>query len=157
VQNKRWAAHPTGEHCPLPPRSVTIAELSFTLRGRKTGKKQELTRVEGSEGKGIVGKWTDNDYTRTKQVMHFTANMNCYFSVPMFSLTGFLSANSDRLTKEFPKKGTGSGNGRSRKTLFALTRTDGTKVEKYKRKKWIVEQNAPHIVVKGRGGASNKW
>ena len=44
----------SGENCPLQPQSVTISEQTLTLTDPKTGKKQELTRVKGSQGKGIV-------------------------------------------------------------------------------------------------------
>lgn len=115
--------------------NVTIAGQNLTLTDQKTGKKQELTRVKGSDGKGIVGKWMGDHYTGAKQVMHFTSNMNCYFSVPMMSLVGNFTLNGDTLTVEFPGKGRTEWKWDVADDILTMTKADGTKVEKYKRKK----------------------
>jgi len=125
----------TGENCPLPPQTFTIAGDTLTLIDPKSEKKQKLTRVKNSVGEGIIGKWTGDHYTGTKQVMHFTTNMNCYFSVPMMSLTGTFSINRDILTMENPKKGKTEWNWEIVDDVLTMTRIGGTKVEKYKRKR----------------------
>jgi len=125
----------TGENCPLPPQAFTIAGDILTLTDPQSEKKQTLTRVKGSEGEGIVGKWTGDHYTGTKQVMHFTTNMNCYFSVPMLSLTGSFTLDGNTLTEEFPKKGKTEWKWEVKDDVLTMTKADGSKTEKYKRKK----------------------
>ena len=118
-----------------PPQAFTIAGDTLTLTEPQSDKKQTLTRVKGSEGEGIVGKWTGDHYTGAKQVMHFTTNMNCYFSVPMLSLTGSFTLDGGKLTEEFPKKGKTEWKWEVKDDVLTMTKTDGSKTEKYKRKK----------------------
>jgi len=124
-----------GENCPLPPQTFTIAGDTLTLTNPKSEKEQKLTRVKNSGGDGIVGKWTGDHYTGAKQVMHFTTNMNCYFSVPIISLTGYFSLDGNKLTEEFPKKGKTEWKWEVKDDVLTMTKTDGSKTEKYKRQK----------------------
>lgn len=125
----------SGENCSLAPQNFNVAENILTLTDPQTGKEQKLTRVKGSEGEGIVGKWTGDHYTAAKQVMHFTTNMNCYFSVPMLSSVGSFSLEGDMLTEEFPEQGKSKWKWEIKEDILTLTETDASKTEKYKRKR----------------------
>jgi hypothetical protein len=120
---------------PVQSLDFTITGTTLTLTNSKTGKKEELTRVKGSEGKGLVGKWIGDHYTGQKQIMHFTTNMNCYLSVPFQSVSGSFSVVGDTLTEEFPNEGKTEWKWEIAEDVFTLTKKSGNKTEKYKRKK----------------------
>lgn len=125
----------TEENSPLPSQAFKIEGDTLTITEPNSQKEQRLTRVKDSEGDGIVGKWIGDHYTGAKQVMHFTTNMNCYFSVPMLSLTGSFSLNGNTLTEEFPKEGKTEWTWEVKDDVLTMTKMDGSKMEKYERQK----------------------
>lgn len=101
----------------------------------KTGKKQKLTRVQGDPLSNILGKWVGDHYTGSKQCMHFTQGLNCYFSVPFGQAQGTYKVNGDTYIEESAEKGKTEWKISIRGDLLTLTKTDGSKIEEYKKKK----------------------
>jgi hypothetical protein len=81
--------------------AITNDTLTLTVKDEPS---QTLTRVKGTEGKGIVGKWTGKHSTGKQQVMDFTTKMNCYLSVPFQSETGTFAIVGNTLTEKFQNK-----------------------------------------------------
>lgn len=125
----------TGEDSPTPPQAIKIEGDTLTLTDPKSKKEQNFTRVKNSECDGIVGKWVGDYDTGAKQIIHFTTNLNCYYSVQMLSLTGSYSIDGNKLTEEFPGKGQTEWKWDVKNDILTMTKTDGSKIEKYERKK----------------------
>ena len=111
----------------------TITNDTLRLTDPKVRQPQKLTRAKGTEGQGLVGKWTGKHYTGGQQVMDFTTNMNCYLSVPFQSVTGSFSIKGDTLTEEFKNKDK-TWNWKIANGVLTFTESSGSKTENYKRK-----------------------
>jgi hypothetical protein len=59
------------------------------------GQNMELTRIEGVNNTGIIGKWTGNHYTGSKQIIDFTASQKEFLSVPMRTKKGTYEMKDD--------------------------------------------------------------
>ena len=112
-----------------------ISNSDLLLHEIKTGKKQKLTRVQGDPLPNITGKWVGDHYTGGKQCMHFTEGLNCYFSVPFGQAQGTYKVNGDTYIEESAEKGKTEWKISIRGDLLTLTKTDGSKIEEYKKKK----------------------
>ena len=107
---------------------------NLILKNIERGKELELTRVQGDPLPSIIGKWVGDHYTGGKQCMHFTKGLNCYFSVPFEQVKATYKVNGDTYTEKYPE-GTSEWKIGIEGDLLTLTKTDGSKVEKYRKKK----------------------
>lgn len=114
---------------------ITLSGSQMILKDKATGQEQKLTRMDGSSGSGIVGKWTGGHYTGGKQIMDFTTNLNCYFSVPMMTAIEPYTVKGSTLTEESERKGTTSWTWVIQNDILTLTKVGTNKVERYKKKK----------------------
>ena len=114
---------------------VIFSGSQMTLKDKATGQEQKLTRMDGPSGSGIVGKWTGSHYTGGKQIMDFTTNLNCYFSVPMMTAKEPYSVKGSTLTEESERKGTTAWTWVIQDDILTLTKVGTNKVERYKKKK----------------------
>lgn len=112
----------------------TITGNTLTFTDRKMREGQKLDRVDGVGGRGLVGRWAGKHYTGGKQVMHFTANMNCYLSVPQQEMTGTFTVTGNSLTEELPQEGTRSWKWGMADGVLTLTDPSGSNSEQYERK-----------------------
>jgi len=108
---------------------------NLILKNTKGGEAQELTRVQGEPLPNIIGKWVGDHYTGKKQCIHFTKGLNCYFSVPFEQVKGTYKVNGDTYTEEFSEKEKTEWKISIENDLLTLTKKDGSKVEKYRKKK----------------------
>jgi hypothetical protein len=114
---------------------ITFSGSDLFLKEIKTGKVQKLTRVDGEPKPSIVGKWVGNHYTGGKQCMHFTKGLNCYFSVPFGQAKGSYKVNGDTYFEESAEKGKTEWKISIKGDLLTLKKTDGSKIEEYKKKR----------------------
>jgi len=119
-----------------------LSEQEFKFSGSdlvfteiKTGKGQKLTRVEGDPQPNIIGKWVGDHYTGSKQCMHFTKGLNCYFSVPFVQAKGTYKVNGDTYIEESAEKGKTEWKICISGDLLKLTKKDSSKIEEYRKKK----------------------
>ncbi len=70
---------------------IEITDTKLIISNEAT--QSELTRISGDSNSGIIGKWTGNHYTGSKQTMYFTTNQNEYFTLPMSSEEGTYKIN----------------------------------------------------------------
>ena len=113
----------------------TITNDTLTLTAKDDEGAQTLTRVKGTEGKGLVGKWTGKHSTGGQQVMDFTTKMNCYLSVPFQSETGTFAIEGNTLTEKFQNKDKDkTWNWKIADGVLTLTEPSTSKTENFKRK-----------------------
>lgn len=63
---------------------VNSTKLIFINNDKNT----ELTRIAGDNNTGIIGKWSGDHDTGSKQIIDFTASEDMYLSVPMTTRQG---------------------------------------------------------------------
>jgi len=124
---------------PQEPEASDIVQ-TFKIDGDKltltddSGNKQELTHMPGAGNSGIIGKWTGDHYTGSKQILHFTKEQNCYLAVPMISEDGTYTIMGDVLSESYKDKGTKHYKWTIQDGVLILNDSQG-KTGKYKRKK----------------------
>jgi hypothetical protein len=70
------------------------------------GQNMEFTRIGGDNNAGIIGKWTGNHYTGSKQIIDFTSSQKEFFSLPMQTKNGTYEIKSDLIELLGDVKGT---------------------------------------------------
>ena len=111
----------------------TISDNTLTLKGKL---KQVLSRIDGEANTGIIGKWIGKHDTGDKQIMHFTKNMNYYYSVPMATRDGKYSIKGDTLFEEWPGKNRNAEySWKIKDNILTLIVSDGSKTEQYEMKR----------------------
>lgn len=81
--------------------AITKDTLTLTATNQPS---QTLTRVKGTKGTGLIGKWAGKHYTGGQMFMEFTTKKNYYLSVPFRSETGSFVIEGDTLIEQFQNK-----------------------------------------------------
>jgi len=111
-------------------KEVYYLDTDIILINLETKEEERLSRIDGDSKKTILGKWKGPHYTGGKQILHFTANGNCYLSVPFMFARGNYQV-SNHVLKEIIKGKVLEWKWHFEDNTLILEKLDGSKKETY--------------------------